>query len=435
MAPTSDAGRRPVKLGTKIVAISVGSILFTTAAGLLVQRSVIEREGIEATRDTMRSMILGAEDTRQSVSAMRTAQVFNDEKLEAELKNTSDFRQSSIYSTVPVVAAWNSIKEVAAREGYEFRVPAHAPRNPKNQPEGDEERILTLLEVQKLPEYFAVDKAAGVITYARPIRLTADCLACHGSPAQSRTGDGKDLLGFRMENWNAGDPHGMFLLRTKMDRVDAVVRAGVMQTLYWLLPLAVVVGFGVYWVISRISGRLRTLTASVTSGASEVTSASNQIASQSQGLAQGASEQAASLQETSAAAEQITTMTRKNGDHARQAASEMEQVSIRVQESDRSLSEMIASMKDITDASGKIARIIKVIDEISFQTNILALNAAVEAARAGEAGLGLRGRSRRGSQPRITVNERREGDRRADRGFADEVKRRQRKADAGGYGF
>jgi methyl-accepting chemotaxis protein/methyl-accepting chemotaxis protein-1 (serine sensor receptor) len=67
----------------------------------------------------------------------------------------------------------------------------------------------------------------------------------------------------------------------------------------------------------------------------------------------------------------------------------MNTVSQRVAEANRTLADMMTSMEEIGASSGKISRIIKVIDEIAFQTNILALNAAVEAARAGEAGMGF----------------------------------------------
>jgi hypothetical protein len=376
-------------LGTKIVMVAVGSVCVTATAGLIIQRSVIRKQGIELTRDTMRATILGAENTRRSISAMRSLRVFDDARLKADLKGASDYKQTSIYKTVPVVAAWNSISEVAQKEGYEFRVPAHNPRNPNNAPRPDEERILSLMENDKLPEYFDVDEKANEVLYARPIVLGSDCLLCHGDPANSPTRDGKDMIGFLMEGWREGDRHGMFLLRSKLDRVDAVVKAGMGQAALWLLPLSICIGLGVYFLISRIANKLRALVQSISDASTQVTSAVAQISATSQAMAQGATEQAASLEETSAASEQITSMTRKNAENSRSAAEEVDQVDRRVKDSNAALGEMVASMNDIKASGDKIARINKVIDGIAFQTNILALNAAVEAARAGEAGAGF----------------------------------------------
>jgi len=376
-------------LGTKIVLVAVGSVFVTAAAGLLIQRSVIRRQGIEQTRDTMRVTILDAENTRRSVSAMRNAGMFDDAKLIAEAAGAPDYKQTSLYKTVPVVAAWDSITDVANKEGYEFRVPARNPRNPKNTPRPDEERILGLMENGNLPEYFEVDEKANEVVYARPILLTANCLVCHGDAANSPSKDGKDMLGFRMEGWHDGDRHGAFLLHSNLARVDAVVKAGMEQTALWLLPLSILVGLAVYFLMSSIGNRLRALIQSISESSRQLTSAVAQISMSSQSLAQGASEQSSSLEETSSASEEIASMTRKNADNSRSAAEEMDKVDRRVKDSNAALGEMAASMNDIRESGGKIAKIIKVIDEIAFQTNILALNAAVEAARAGEAGAGF----------------------------------------------
>jgi len=378
-----------MQLGTRIVSIAVGSILLTTVAGLLVQRSVIRKEGIELMRQTMRMTIDSAENTRTRASELRAARVFDAAKMKAELAAASDYRQTTQFKSVPIVSAFGAISDAAKRENYTFRVASRSPRNRDHTPTTEEESILKIVEDQKQPEYFHVDEDAGEIIYARPIKLDQGCMECHGDPSTSPTNDGKDVLGFRMEGWHAGDPHGMFVLRAKMDRVDDMVHSGVLETFGWLIPLVVCIGVGVYFMIQKISNHLRSLTQEVNESSTQVTDAASQIASQSQSTAQGATEQAASLEETSAAAEEVTGMIRRNADNSRLAADEMQAVDSRVKDSNAALEEMIVSMNEIKDSSGKIAKIIKAIDEISFQTNILALNAAVEAARAGEAGSGF----------------------------------------------
>jgi methyl-accepting chemotaxis protein len=156
-----------------------------------------------------------------------------------------------------------------------------------------------------------------------------------------------------------------------------------------MMLLAVGVGIGVLFVVRHADQALKVLSAKIADSASHVAGAAKQVSSASQSLAQGASEQAASLEETSASTEEIVSITRKNADHASEVASLMQKSEQDSTESDRTLDRMVEQMKEIDGSSKKIARIIKVIDEIAFQTNILALNAAVEAARAGEAGLGF----------------------------------------------
>jgi len=172
---------------------------------------------------------------------------------------------------------------------------------------------------------------------------------------------------------------------------DASSAAAYAIWLAWLISLGAIVSGCILAVamVRGINGVLRKVAADLLEGASQSASAAAQVASASQQLAQGASEQAASLEETSATSEEINSLTQRNTDSSKTAAELATQVSRQVVVANKALDEMVVSMNQIKTSSDSISKIIKVIDEIAFQTNILALNAAVEAARAGEAGMGF----------------------------------------------
>jgi len=158
---------------------------------------------------------------------------------------------------------------------------------------------------------------------------------------------------------------------------------------YLFTALVLLAGAGGFYVVTSMAKTLREISESVAVGAQQVSQAAAQVSTSSQSLAQGSSESAASLEETSASVEEIQSMARRNTENAQNATDIVAHSEEKFRETNQALDEMVVAMGEITGSSQKISKIIKVIDEIAFQTNILALNAAVEAARAGEAGMGF----------------------------------------------
>jgi methyl-accepting chemotaxis protein len=387
-----------MKLSTKIILAGIATVIITGLGGAATVYWLSKANRVSALHDQMRVVLQQAETTAANMDRMYEAHSFDQAGLLAAAKAESGnrplietYRGTALYNTIPIVASWQAAAKSAQTLGYTFFTPSRpdiAARNPKNDLGTKYAEIFQAFAAGK-EEYFLEDRKNNQLIFARPVRLAASCLNCHGDPALSPTKDGKDLLGFAMEGMKVGDIKGAFVLHAPLTN-DAVV-AGTMKSMSLVSLVLLVVAISGFHLFNRryVDCPLDLVIEQIDSASAQTASAAVEIASSSQSVADGASTQAASLEETSASLEELASMTRRNADSAGSAKTLSSETRVAAEAGHDDMAEMRQAMDAIKTSSSDIAKIIKTIDEIAFQTNILALNAAVEAARAGEAGAGF----------------------------------------------
>lgn len=295
-----------------------------------------------------------------------------------------------ILKQVPIFASMKIASAQAEKSGYSFRVFAIEPRNPDNQASQVEMEIFAKFQADSQMKEYRTENDHSITIY-RPVYLSEahGCLVCHGQPSTSPFGNGKDILGFKMEGWADGKLHGVFAVSSETART----KAAVMDSLFKISGYSVAgifISIFIAWLILRAPLKnLRDTVIQLKSASKNLSSTSVEISESSQNVGNSTTQSAAAIQQTSASLEELTSMVKLNTQNASKAKDMAELATGAARGGEEQINELITSMGKVTESSKKIRDITTVIDDIAFQTNLLALNASVEAARAGEHGKGF----------------------------------------------
>lgn len=441
-------------VGVKVVAITMTVLTFVGIGILLVFMNVQKQNLIDRKIEASRQLLLVSESVRDNIVQKWEKGFYSTEKLlaEAEGKTASQTREL-VLAAVPTANAWDVIEAKANEGGFRFKAPALTPRNTvRNQPDETERQVLErFIQNPNLNEYSVVDETKQEIRYFRPVKMVRQCEVCHGNPDDSETlwhnDQGKDLLGYTMEGYRAGDLHGAFEIITPFDVALADFQQEIYYAFGFLFLALFVIGCTGYLVMNSViispltalglslqeissgSGNLQArlnftgksefawvahsfnaFVKKIGKTVDEISVTSEKLADSSHKLAnitqttqKGVDRQ---LQETNQVANAMKQMTAtvqevaRNAVRASEAAETAEQeatsgkniVNDAVNGINNLASEVENAAKviqELENDSNSIGEVLGVIQGIAEQTNLLALNAAIEAARAGEQGRGF----------------------------------------------
>lgn len=429
------ASFRNLSIRWKVLSVSMLGLACLAAVSAWMQIRDIRRQSVRAVEEKSRAIVLTLEATREEMAKKISLGI---------IKPFDQIDRSVLVEAVPIITAINAARKKAEEAGYSFRVPKEQPRNPENEPDDFERKVLA--ELTRSQTMDTLIQSEEEVHYFRPIRLTADCMICHGDPKGEL-----DPLGGVKEGWKEGEIHGAFhiissLAETKAAvskaRNNIILTAVIIVSLLSLVLLLVVSSItkplkkGVELArriedgdlttdiqldqkdevgdlinaLNNMAKNLRTVFGEVTSYAASLDNASTNLEALSGQLSDGATnmnersntlataaeEMSTNMSSVSTSAEQSTANVNTVATAAEEMTATVNEIAQNTEKSRQVTSNAVMSVEkasgkvdELSRAASEITKVTEVIVEIAEQTKLLALNATIEAARAGEAGKGF----------------------------------------------
>jgi len=226
---------KSVSIKWKIMGIAIAGPLLVALIMAFQRVGDIGKGAEESIVEKSKAVVLMAEAARNEMS----------KKLQMGVMMPLDqIDADKVLEAVPVITSINIAKTNAEKAGYNFRVPKVSPRNPNNTPTEAELAVLDELKAKDLDEM--VVHGQDSISYYRSIRLTKDCLYCHGDPKGER-----DPIGGIKEGWKEGEIHGAFVIISSLAAAKAKQQQAAIMVGAWTIGILALVVLTA-WLLVRM---------------------------------------------------------------------------------------------------------------------------------------------------------------------------------------